>query len=92
MKAVTYQGFMDVKVKEMPNSVIKQKDDIIVRVTHTSICGSDRHFYHGMVPSMGRDYIVGHEAVGIVEEIGSAVHKVKKGDKVAIPYNIACGD
>ncbi|MCM3410587.1 alcohol dehydrogenase catalytic domain-containing protein [Metabacillus litoralis] len=92
MKAVTYQGFMDVKVKEMPNPVMKQNDDIIVRVTHTSICGSDRHFYHGMVPSMGKDYIIGHEAVGIVEEIGSRVHKVKKGDKVAIAYNIACGE
>lgn len=91
MKAVTYQGFMDVKVKEMPKPKLKNKDDIIVRVTHTSICGSDRHLYHGMIPSMGKDYIIGHEAVGIVEEVGPDVHKVHVGDKVAVPYNIACG-
>ncbi|WP_175639517.1 alcohol dehydrogenase catalytic domain-containing protein [Metabacillus schmidteae] len=91
MRAVTYQGFMDVKVKDMPDPQIKNKDDLIVKVTHSSICGSDRHFYHGMVPSMKKDYIVGHEAVGNVHEIGSEVHHLKKGDKVVLPYNIACG-
>lgn len=91
MRAVTYQGFMDIKVKDMPKPEIKNNDDIIVKVTHTSICGSDRHFYHGMIPSMEKDYIVGHEAVGIVHEIGPDVHHVKIGDKVVIPYNIACG-
>ncbi|MCV9885985.1 alcohol dehydrogenase catalytic domain-containing protein [Metabacillus halosaccharovorans] len=92
MRAVTYQGFMDVKVKDMPDPQIKNMDDIIVKVTHTSICGSDRHFYHGMIPSMKKDYIIGHEAIGIVYEIGSDVHRIKKGDKVVLPYNIACGE
>lgn len=92
MRAVTYQGFMDVKVKDMPDPQIKNKDDIILQVTHTSICGSDRHFYHGMIPSMKKDYIVGHEAIGIVHEIGPEVHHLKKGDKIVLPYNIACGN
>lgn len=91
MKAVTFQGFLDVKVKEVDKPKIKESEDVIVRITHTSICGSDLHSYHGMIPSMGKNYILGHEAIGIVEEIGSSVTQVKIGDKVVIPFNIACG-
>jgi S-(hydroxymethyl)glutathione dehydrogenase / alcohol dehydrogenase len=91
MKAVTYQGFLRVKVKEVPDPKIKNPDDIIVKVTNASVCGSDLHAYHGMLPSLEKDYILGHEAVGVVEELGSEVNLLKKGDKVVIPFNIACG-
>ncbi|MFE8700516.1 alcohol dehydrogenase catalytic domain-containing protein [Cytobacillus sp. FJAT-54145] len=91
MKAVTYQGFMNVKVKEVPDPKIEKDEDIIVRITASSICGSDLHFYHGMLPSLEKDYVIGHEAVGVVEEVGKKVESVKKGDKIVIPFNIACG-
>lgn len=91
MKAVTYQGFMDVQVKDVPEPEIKSSEDIIVKVTHASICGSDLHFYHGMVPSLKKGTVIGHEAIGMVQEIGDNVTKLKKGDKIIIPFNIACG-
>jgi S-(hydroxymethyl)glutathione dehydrogenase/alcohol dehydrogenase len=91
MKAVTYQGIKNVEVKEVPNPKIEKKDDIIVRLTSTAICGSDLHLIHGMVPNFPQDYIIGHEPVGIVEEAGPEVTKVKKGDRVIIPFNVSCG-
>ncbi|MGJ7922102.1 alcohol dehydrogenase catalytic domain-containing protein [Neobacillus sp. LXY-4] len=91
MKAVTYQGIFNVKVKEVPEPIIKNAEDIIVKVTHASICGSDLHSYHGMVPSLEENYVLGHEAIGIVEETGREVSRLKKGDKVVLPFNIACG-
>lgn len=92
MKAVTYQGIKNVEVKEVPDPKIEKKDDIIVRLTSTAICGSDLHLIHGMVPNLPTDYIIGHEPVGVVEEAGPAVTKVKKGDRVIIPFNVACGE
>lgn len=91
MKAVTYQGIKDVQVKEVKEPSIKKRDDIIVKLTTTAICGSDLHLIHGMIPNTGKDYIIGHEPMGIVEEVGKDVTKVKKGDRVIIPFNIACG-
>lgn len=91
LKAVTYQGLLHVEVKNVPDPVIQLPDDIIVRVTASSICGSDLHLYHGMISSLEKDYVIGHEAVGIVEELGREVTGIKKGDKVVIPFNIACG-
>ncbi|MDC3413747.1 zinc-dependent alcohol dehydrogenase [Terrihalobacillus insolitus] len=92
MKAVTFQGIKDVKVKEVANAKIENPDDILVRVTSTAICGSDLHLVHGMVPNFPEDYIIGHEPMGIVEEIGSEVTRVKKGDRVIVPFTIACGE
>ncbi|MFG6148099.1 zinc-dependent alcohol dehydrogenase [Halobacillus sp. B23F22_1] len=92
MKAVTYQGIKDIKVKEVPNAVLKEKDDILVRITSTAICGSDLHLVHGMIPNLHEDYIIGHEPMGIVEETGPDVTRVKKGDRVIVPFNIACGE
>ncbi|PYZ96418.1 glutathione-dependent formaldehyde dehydrogenase [Alteribacter lacisalsi] len=92
MKAVTYQGMKKVKVKDMPAPRIEKKDDILVRITSTAICGSDLHLVHGMMPNFHKDYIIGHEPMGIVEETGPEVTAVKKGDRVIIPFNIACGD
>jgi S-(hydroxymethyl)glutathione dehydrogenase/alcohol dehydrogenase len=92
MKAVTFQGIKDVKVKEVRDPKIEKKDDIIVRITSTAICGSDLHLIHGMIPNLEEDYIIGHEPMGVVEEIGSEVTKVKKGDRVIIPFTMACGE
>ncbi len=91
MKALTYQGMKNVKVKDVPAPVIKQNEDIIVRITSTAICGSDLHLIHNMVPGMTEDYIIGHEPMGIVEETGPSVTRVKKGDHVIIPFNVSCG-
>lgn len=91
MKALTYQGIMNVGVKEVKDPRLQAPDDMIVRVTHASICGSDLHLYYGMSPSMEKGFVLGHETIGIVEEAGPGVQHLRKGDKVVIPYCIACG-
>lgn len=91
MKAVTYQGMKELLVKEVPDPDIVNKDDIIIRITQTAICGSDLHLFHGMIPNLPKDYVIGHEPIGIVEEIGPDVSKVKRGDRVVIPFTVACG-
>lgn len=90
MKAVTFQGVKNMQVKEVPDPTIQKNDDIIVRITSSAICGSDLHIYQGAVPAT-KDYVLGHEPMGIVEEVGSEVTKVKKGDRVVLPFNISCG-
>jgi S-(hydroxymethyl)glutathione dehydrogenase/alcohol dehydrogenase len=92
MKAVTYQGIKNVDVKEVEDPKIEKADDIIVKVTATAICGSDLHLIHGMIPNLPEGYIIGHEPLGIVEEVGPEVTKVKKGDRVIIPFNVSCGE
>lgn len=92
MKAVTFQGIKNVKVKEVEEPKIHKNDDIIVKLTATAICGSDLHLIHDMVPNLPQGYIIGHEPMGIVEEVGSEVTKVKKGDRVIIPFNVSCGE
>ena len=91
MKAVTYQGAKDVAVKEVENAKLEKADDIVVRITSTAICGSDLHIYRGVLPAR-KDYIIGHEPMGIVEEVGPSVTKVKIGDRVIIPFNVSCGE
>lgn len=91
MKAVTYQRMKEVEVKQVPDPTIKDENDILVRITTTGICGSDLHLVHGLVPNMHSDYIIGHEPMGIVEEVGKAVTRVQKGDRVVIPFTVACG-
>lgn len=91
MKAITYQGIKDIKVKDVRDPKIENTDDIIIKVTSTAICGSDLHLIHGMIPNTPKDYIIGHETMGIVEEVGKDVKKVKKGDRVIIPFPISCG-
>ncbi|MNK62554.1 Glutathione-independent formaldehyde dehydrogenase [compost metagenome] len=92
MKAVTYQGIKNVVVKEVEEPKLQKKDDIIVRLTTTAICGSDLHLIHGMIPNFPENYIIGHEPMGVVEEVGPEVTKVKKGDRVIIPFNVSCGE
>lgn len=92
MKAVTFQGIKRVEVKEVPSPKIQKSDDIIVKITNSAICGSDLHLIHDMVPNLPQGYIIGHEPMGIVEEVGPEVTKVKKGDRVVIPFNVSCGE
>jgi len=90
MKAVTYQGPNDIKVKQVEDAKIENHEDVIVRITSTAICGSDLHLYKRDFP-LPKGYIIGHEPMGIVEEVGPGVTKVKKGDRVVIPFTVACG-
>jgi threonine dehydrogenase-like Zn-dependent dehydrogenase len=78
-------------VGEVPDPVIQEPTDAIIRITSTAICGSDLHLYEVMAPFMEKGDIMGHEPMGIVEEVGAAVKNVKPGDRVVIPFNIACG-
>jgi S-(hydroxymethyl)glutathione dehydrogenase / alcohol dehydrogenase len=91
MKAVTYQGIKNVQVSNVKDPEIKNHDDIIIKVTTSAICGSDLHLIHGMVPNLPTDYVIGHEPMGVVEEVGPEVTKLKKGDRVIIPFNVSCG-
>ncbi|MEK5101094.1 zinc-dependent alcohol dehydrogenase [Cytobacillus sp. FSL W7-1323] len=90
MKAVTYQGPKKVAVTKVADPKIEKKDDLIVKITSTAICGSDLHLYQGNMP-LPEGYIIGHEPMGIVEEVGPDVTRVKKGDRVVIPFNVSCG-
>lgn len=90
MKAVTYQGPNNVVVKDVPDPKIEKTSDVLIRITSTAICGSDLHLYQGNFP-LPDNYIIGHEPMGIVEDVGSDVTKLKKGDRVVIPFVIACG-
>lgn len=92
MKALTYQGIHDVRVDNVADPVIVEPDDIILRVTATAICGSDLHIFRGKIPMMEHGDILGHEFMGIVEEVGRGVTRVKRGDRVVVPFTISCGD
>lgn len=92
MRALVYHSAHNVKVETVPDPIIREPDDIILQVTATAICGSDLHLYRGKVPAMHEGDILGHEFMGIVEEAGPAVTALKKGDRVVVPFVIACGD
>jgi len=91
MKAVTYHGKRDVRIDEVPDPTIDEPTDAIVRITSTGICGSDLHLYEVMGAFMEEGDILGHEPMGIVEEVGSEVTHIKPGDRVVVPFNISCG-
>jgi threonine dehydrogenase-like Zn-dependent dehydrogenase len=91
MRALTYHGSHDVRVETVPDPVLEDTDDIILRVTATAICGSDLHMYRGKVPAMKGGDILGHEFMGEVVELGPKVTRVQKGDRVVVPFVIACG-
>lgn len=90
MKAAVFHKIGDISVDNVDDPKIEQPDDIILKVTTTAICGSDLHIYDGFVPQL-RDMVLGHEFMGIVEEVGPQVTRVKKGDRVVVPFTIACG-
>jgi threonine dehydrogenase-like Zn-dependent dehydrogenase len=91
MKAVVWHGKRDVRVDSVPDPKIEAPTDAIVRITSTAICGSDLHLYEVLGPYLDEGDILGHEPMGIVEEVGSGVTNLKRGDRVVIPFNIACG-
>ena len=91
MKAVVYHGPHDVRVDSVPDPVLLSPTDAIVRVTSTAICGSDLHLVNGYIPTVQSGDIIGHEFMGIVEQVGSAVASVVPGDRVLVPFTIACG-
>jgi threonine dehydrogenase-like Zn-dependent dehydrogenase len=91
MKAVTFHGKRDVRIDEVPDPTIEKPTDAIVRITSTGLCGSDLHLYEVMGAFMDEGDILGHEPMGIVEAVGSEVTQIKPGDRVVIPFNIACG-
>jgi len=91
MKALTYHGPHNVRVESVPDPIIEQQDDIILRITATAICGSDLHLYHGKIPKTEHGDIFGHEFMGEVVEVGRDVKNIQKGERVVIPFVIACG-
>ncbi|MEV1289097.1 zinc-dependent alcohol dehydrogenase [Micromonospora sp. NPDC049679] len=91
MKAVVWHGTRDVRVDTVPDPGIQDLNDIVIRVTSSGICGSDLHLYEVLGPFMSAGDILGHEPMGIVEEVGPAITNLRPGDRVVIPFNIACG-
>ena len=91
MKALTWQGNQNVQVIDVPDPQILEPTDAIVRVTSTAICGSDLHLYGVLGPYLKAGDVLGHEAMGIVEEVGSDISNLAVGDRVVVPFNISCG-
>jgi len=92
MRALTYHGGFDVRIENVPDPRIEAADDVLLRVTATAICGSDLHLYRGKVPGLQPGDILGHEFMGIVEEVGPGVGNLSVGDRVVVPFPIACGN
>ena len=92
MKAVVYRGAGDIRLESVPEPKIQKPNDAIVRLTASAICGTDLHFVRGTIAGMTPGTILGHEGVGVVEEIGSAVRNFKPGDRVVVPSTIGCGN
>lgn len=91
MKALTWQGIEDVKITEVPDPRIQEPTDAIIKVTSTAICGSDLHLYSVLAPYLTPGDILGHEFMGIVEQVGSEVSNLQPGDRVVVPFTISCG-
>ena len=91
MKAVTFHGKRDVRVDNVPDPQIQEPTDAIIMITSTGICGSDLHLYEVMGAFMDEGDILGHEPMGVVQEVGSDVVHIKAGDRVVVPFNISCG-
>jgi threonine dehydrogenase-like Zn-dependent dehydrogenase len=91
MKALVWQGVGDVAVEEVPDPVIEAPTDAVIKVTSSGICGSDLHLYETLGPFMTKGDVLGHEPMGIVQEVGSDVTNLAVGDRVVIPFQISCG-
>jgi threonine dehydrogenase-like Zn-dependent dehydrogenase len=91
MKALTWQGKRDVRVEEVPDPRIEEATDAIIKITSTAICGSDLHLYEVLGPYLKPGDVLGHESMGVVQEVGSGVPNLRPGDRVVIPFNISCG-
>jgi threonine dehydrogenase-like Zn-dependent dehydrogenase len=92
MRAVTWQGKRDVRVENVPDPRIEEPTDAVIRITSTGLCGSDLHLYEVLTPFMTPGDILGHEPMGIVEEVGAGVPDLQAGDRVVVPFQIACGN
>ena len=92
MKAVTWQGRKDMRVEEVPDPRIEESTDVIIKVTSTGLCGSDLHLYDPLTPFMTPGDVVGHEPMGIVQEVGAGIRDIQVGDRVVIPFNVSCGE
>ena len=91
MKALTWQGNEDVRIEDVPDPRIEAPNDAIIRVTSTAICGSDLHLYRVLGPYLKPGDVLGHEAMGVVEEVGPEAGDLVVGDRVVVPFNISCG-
>src|ERR1700710_1906876 len=91
MRALTWHGKRDVRVDNVPDPVLTAPTDAIIKVTTTGLCGSDLHLYEVLGPFLAEGDILGHEPMGIVEEVGSEVTHIRPGDRVGIPFNVSCG-
>ncbi|MEU8757386.1 zinc-dependent alcohol dehydrogenase [Streptomyces chartreusis] len=92
MRAVTWQGKRDVRVENVPDPGIQEPTDAVVRITSSGLCGSDLHLYEVLTPFMTPGDILGHEPIGVVEEVGAGVPDLQAGDRVVVPFQIACGN
>ena len=92
MRALTWQAKRSVSVETVPDPTIQKPTDVVIRVTSAAICGSDLHLYETLGPFLDKGDVLGHETMGVVEEVGSAVTRLSPGDRVVIPFVIACGD
>ena len=90
MKAVVFKATRTVAVEEVPDARVERDDDVVVRVTSSALCGTDLHMYDGRTGAAA-GMVLGHEGLGIVEAVGPAVHRVKRGDRVVLPAHIFCG-
>jgi threonine dehydrogenase-like Zn-dependent dehydrogenase len=91
MRALTWQGNLDVRVTDVPDPRIQQPNDAVIQVTSTAICGSDLHLYGVLGPYLSPGDVLGHEAMGVVTEVGADITNLAPGDRVVIPFNISCG-
>ncbi len=91
MRAVCWHGTNDIRVDNVPDPIIADPTDVIIRITATAICGSDLHLYDGLMPTMQAGDVMGHEPMGIVVEVGSDVKNLKVGDRIVVPFTISCG-
>ncbi|MFE2581151.1 alcohol dehydrogenase catalytic domain-containing protein [Streptomyces sp. NPDC059378] len=92
MRAVTWQGRRDIRVEDVPDPTIQEPTDAVIRITSSGLCGSDLHLYEVLTPFMTPGDILGHEPIGIVEEVGAGVPDLMAGDRVVVPFQIACGN
>ena len=90
MKAVVLEEKRKIVVREVPDAEIRETTDVLLRLTSSAICGTDLHFYEGRMRGL-EGQVIGHEPLGVVEEVGSAVRNVNKGDRVVVPTHICCG-
>src|ERR671913_2642937 len=91
MKALAWHGKRDVRVDDVPDPTIQEPTDAIVRITSTGLCGSDLHLYELFGPFIEEGDVLGHEPMGIVEEVGNEVTHIAPGDRVVVPFNVSCG-